>query len=238
MSKTMKMITVIGVGLALLLLSACGGTATPTSAPTVDLNAHSTEVASTVWAQVTRDLALTPSVTLIPSPSATLEPSPTSGQTATASPNPQATLPGGTPATPGTPTNDQAEWVSQTVADGTVFGPGETFIITWQLKNVGTSTWTVNYLLRFFTGNAFGAPQEIFLDREVAPGDTVDIAIPMTAPTTPGEYRSDWVMANELRANFNQPVYLEIVVARPATATQTATTAPTDTATPTTEATP
>jgi hypothetical protein len=119
-----------------------------------------------------------------------------------------------------------------------VFAPGETFIITWQLRNVGTTTWTINYLLRFYTGNAFGAPQEIFLDREVAPGDTVDIAIPMTAPTTPGEYRSDWVMANELLANFNQPVYLEIVVARPATATPTATATEPATATPTTPATP
>ena len=238
MSKTMKMITVVGVGLALLLVSACGGAATPTSAPTVDLNAHSTQVASTVWAQVTRDLALTPSATLIPSPSATLEPSPTSGQTATASPNPQATLASGTPGTPGTETIDRAEWVSQTVEDGTVFGPGEAFIITWTLKNTGTSVWTGSYLLRFFSGNAFGAPDEIFLDRDVAPGDTIDIAIPMKAPTTPGDYRSDWVMANELRGNFKEPVYLEITVARPATATPTATVTPTATRTPTATATP
>jgi len=235
MSKTMKMITVIGVGLALLLLSACGGASTPTSAPTVDLNAHSTEVASTVLAQVTRDLALTPSATLVPSPSATLEPSPTLGQTATASPGPQATLASGTP---GTETINLAEWVSQTVEDGTVFGPGEAFIVTWTLKNTGTSTWTPTYLFRFFSGNAFGAPDEIFLDRDVPPGETIDIAIPMKAPTTPGDYRSDWVMANELRGNFKEPVYLEITVERPATATPTATVTPTATRTPTVTATP
>jgi hypothetical protein len=237
MSKTMKMIAVIGVGLALLLLSACGGASTPTSAPTIDLNAYSTEVASTVWAQVTQDLALTPSATLVPSPSATLEPSPTLGQIATASPGPQATLASGTPGTPGTETINLAEWVSQTVEDGTVFGPGEAFIVTWTLKNTGTSTWTPTYLFRFFSGNAFGAPQEILLGQEVLPGDTVEISIPMKAPTSVGDYRSDWVMANELRGNFKEPVFLEITVEKPSTATPTATVTPTATRTPTATAT-
>ena len=93
-------------------------------------------------------------------------------------------------------------------------------------------------MLRYYSGNAFGAPQEIFLDRDVAPGDTVDISVAMKAPTIPGDYRSDWVMANPFRSNFKQPVYLEITVARPATATPTATVTPTVTRTPTATATP
>jgi hypothetical protein len=93
-------------------------------------------------------------------------------------------------------------------------------------------------MLRFFSGNAFGAPQEVFLDREVLPGATIDIAIAMQAPTTPGDYRGDWVMANELRSNFKTPVYLEITVVRPPTATPTATVTPTATFTPTVTATP
>jgi hypothetical protein len=87
---------------------------------------------------------------------------------------------------------------------------------------VGTSTWTAAYLFRFYTGNAFGAPQEILLGQEVPPGESVDIPIQMTAPTTVGEYRSDWVMSNEVRSNFKDPVYLEITVGRPATSTPTA----------------
>ena len=84
----------------------------------------------------------------------------------------------------------------------------------------------------------FGAPQEVFLDREVLPGETIDIAIPMTAPTALGEYRSDWVMANSSRSNFKEAVYLEITVARPATSTPTASATATMTLTPTATATP
>jgi hypothetical protein len=219
MARTKKKIAMIGIWLGLLLLSACN-TSTPTSTPTIDLNPFRTEVASTVLAQVTQAVALTPSTTPVPSPTATLAPSSTPAQPTTTSNGTQATL---ASETPGTPTADLAEWVSQSVADGTVFAPGEAFTITWRLKNAGTSTWTPAYLFRFYSGNAFGAPQEILLGREVAPGETVEISISMEAPTALGDYRSDWVMSNELRSNFKQPVYLEITVARPATVTPTTT---------------
>lgn len=227
MARTKKTIAMIGIWLGLLLLSACN-TSTPTSTPTIDLNPFRTEVASTVLAQVTQTLALMPSATPIPSPTvtpipsltATLAASSTPAQPTTTSAGPQATS---ASETPGTPTDDLAEWVSQSVADGTVFTPGEAFTMTWRLKNVGTSTWTPAYLFRFYSGNAFGAPQEILLGQEVPPGETVDISISMKAPTTLGDYRSDWVMSNELRSNFKEPVFLEITVARPATVTPTTT---------------
>jgi hypothetical protein len=226
MARTKKKIAILGICLCLLLLSACSSS-TPTSTPTIDLNPFRTEVASTVLAQVTQVLALTPSATPNPSPTATLTPSSTPAQTITPSTSPQATI---TSETPGVSTSDLAEWVSQTVADGTVFTPGEAFTITWRLKNVGTSTWTPSYLFRFYSGNTFDAPQEIQLGKEVAPGDTVDITIAMKAPTTLGDFRSDWVMSNESRSNFKQPVFLEITVARPATVTPTTTATATATA--------
>ncbi len=98
--------------------------------------------------------------------------------------------------------------------------------MTWSLKNVGTSTWTVSFLLRFYSGDAFGAPKEILLGREVMPNETIDISIPMKAPINPGNYRSDWVLSNENRSNFKQPVFLKITVAKPSTLTPTAITTP------------
>ena len=222
MVHTIKTTEVIGVFLSLLWLSACNSSA-PTSTPTLDLNPFRTEVAATVLAQVSQDLSLTPSTTPIPSPTVTIPIPPTPTQEASASPSPKATLSSGTPETG---TNNQAEWVSQSIADSTIFAPGETFTMTWRLKNVGASTWTVSYLLRFYSGDAFGAPKEILLGRVVLPDETVDISIPMKAPATPGDYRSDWVLSNESRSNFREPVFLKITVATPSTPNPTSTITP------------
>lgn len=222
MVRTMKISLVFGMALGLILLAACSS-ATPTSTPTLDLNPLRTEVAATVLAQVTRDLALTPSVTPIPSPTATSTQTPTPTQASSSSPSAAVTITAGTPVTT---TRDLAEWVSQSIADDTVFAPGETFTITWQLKNAGTSSWSVDYMLRFYSGNSFGAPQEILLGRVILPGQTLDISVPMKAPTQPGDYRTDWVLANESRSNFKEPVFLKFTVAAPSTPTPTSTTAP------------
>jgi hypothetical protein len=94
--------------------------------------------------------------------------------------------------------------------------------MTWRLKNTGTSTWTAGYLLRYYSGNTFGALKEIAIGQVVLPGGEIDIAIAMKAPANPGSYRTDWVMSNETRTNFKEPVYLKIKVAAPVTPTPTA----------------
>ncbi len=233
MEHTKRKYGIIGVVICLLWLAACGSPA-PTSAPTVDLNPLRTEVASTVVVQVLQNLALTPSATCAACPTASPLPSSTSTSTIafTATPTQQiGETPGISPTLPTeTPTVDRAQWVSQSIPDDTVFAPGQTFTMTWTLKNVGTSTWTTDYVLRFFSGNAFGAPNEVPLDREVLPGDTIDITLKMKAPLTAGVYRSDWVLSTGDRSNFKDSVYLQIKVAVPAT--PTATTAPSQTPTP------
>jgi hypothetical protein len=211
MLKTIKSLSVMGVLLSLLALSACS-TATPTVAPTLDTNPLRTQVAATVWAQVTRNLARTPSATPIPSLTATATATITVMPTQTANLVISAT-PTITAGTPITGTVNLSGWVSQSVADDTIFAPGAAFTLTWQLKNIGTSTWTPGYMLRFYSGNRFTAPQEVLLGKEVLPGETVDITLQMKAPITLGVYQSVWVMATNTRANFKEPVYLQIVVA-------------------------
>lgn len=217
-----KMIMLLG----LLLLTACGAQPTPTAQPTPDLNLLRTEVAATVLAQVPQICALTPTATLPPTATATITPQPTATFTATVETT-QVT------GTVDAAILDKAEWVSQSIQDGTRFTPGQSFTMTWQIRNTGPTTWTAGYRLRFYSGNAFGAANEVALGRDVLPNETVDITVEMKAPSTEGEYRSDWVMSNEARRNFNQPVFLKIVVARAtATPTATATVPPTATSTP------
>jgi len=209
-----KTLIVIGLLMTLLWLAACGPTA-PTSTPTPDLNPFRTEVAATVLAQVTQALALTPSATPTLAPTATQEP--------TEAPDPTASLTvDPTSGTPSSGTENRAAWVSQSVADDTTFAPGETFTMSWRLRNAGTSAWTGAYVFRFYSGNDFGAPEEIMIEQGVAPGAEIEISVEMQAPASPGSYRSDWVMANESRSNFNEPVYLKINVAVPVTPTPTA----------------
>jgi len=233
MARIKRNLSVIGVLLSLLWSVACSPAA-PTSTPTLDLNPIRTEVAATVLAQVTQALALTPTITPLPSPTATDLPTATPSKTATSAPSATATLSSVTTtvsSVTATGTENKAQWVSQTIADGTIFKPGDTFTMIWRLKNTGTSTWTAGYLLRYFSGDNFGAPKEIATGRDVLPGEEIDISLQMKAPVNPGSYSSVWVMANETRANFKEPVYLNIKVANP-TSTPTATATLKPTATP------
>jgi len=220
MTLKMKSTLVIMALLGLTLLAACSS-ATPTVAPTADLGSVRTEAAATVLAQVTQELALTPSETPLPTataiPQATNTPGPTQAPSATATASGTAAV----TETAAAVTDNKAKYVSQSVTDGTIFQPGETFTMTWRIQNVGVTTWKPTYMLRFYSGNNFGAPNEIPIDKEVPPGQTLDITLDMTAPTTPGEYRSDWVMSTDARGNFKEPVYLLITVPAPATATPT-----------------
>ncbi len=217
MAHKKRTLSGIGVLLSLLWSAACSPSV-PTSTPTLDQNPLRTEVAATVLAQVTQALAWTPSLTPLLSPTATNPPTSTPSPTASPSPSATVNLSSGTPKAG---TEDQAQWVSQSIADDTTFSPGETFTMTWRLKNTGTSTWKAGYLLRYYSGESFGASEEISLGREVLPGEEIGISIQMKAPANPGTYRSDWVMSSENRSNFKEPVYLRIKVATPVTPTPT-----------------
>ena len=217
MAHKKRTLSGVGVLLSLLWLTACSPPV-PTSTPTLDQNPLRTEVAATVLAQVTRALALTPSVTPLSTPIATNLPTSTPSPTAIPSPSATVALSSGTPKAG---TEDQAQWVSQSIADDTTFAPDETFTMTWRLKNTGTSTWKAGYLLRYYSGESFGASKEISLGREVQPGEEIEISIQMKAPANPGTYRSDWVMSSENRSNFKEPVFLRIKVATPVTPTPT-----------------
>src|SRR5688572_17509830 len=76
-----------------------------------------------------------------------------------------------------------------TVPDGTNFAPGTAFNKTWRLKNIGTCAWNSNDVsLIFSSGERMGAPASLALSTTVSPGQTVDITVAMTAPSTAGHY--------------------------------------------------
>jgi hypothetical protein len=92
---------------------------------------------------------------------------------------------------------DRAQFISDvTVPDGTTFGPGVNFTKTWRLKNIGSCTWTTSYMLMFDSGEQMGGPNTAAMPTNVAPGQTVDITINLTSPTTAGTYRGYWKFKN------------------------------------------
>jgi hypothetical protein len=109
------------------------------------------------------------------------------------------------PVTPGTPVTpvpsacDRVQFVADvTVPDGTTFAPNTVFDKTWRLKNIGTCTWTTSYQVMFESGEKMGGPDTAPMPTTVAPGQTVDITVRLTAPSTPtaGTIRGYWKFKN------------------------------------------
>ncbi|MGE5249173.1 MAG: NBR1-Ig-like domain-containing protein [Bacteroidota bacterium] len=108
---------------------------------------------------------------------------------------------GGSPGTGATPivtqnpnVCNQAQMVSDvTIPDGSTVSAGSAFTKTWRLKNAGTCTWTSAYALVFDHGQQMDAPATLPLTTvNVPPGGTVDVSVPLRAPSTPGTYQADF----------------------------------------------
>src|SRR5690606_38519706 len=97
---------------------------------------------------------------------------------------------------------DRAQFIADvTVPDGMSFAPGVGFSKTWRLKNIGTCTWT-NYSLIFDSGEKMGGNDSYLIPNTVAPGQTVDITIQLTSPTTAGTHRGYWKLKNNTGVPF------------------------------------
>ena len=140
--------------------------------------------------------------------------------TKTVVPTTTTSTPGAVTKTPTPNTGcDRATFVSDvTIPDGTVFSPGAAFTKTWRLKNAGTCTWTTSYSLVFVGGEKMGGPDSSALPRTVAPGQTVDLSVNLTAPNISGNYRGYWQLKNASGAIFgigstaNKPFWVDINV--------------------------
>lgn len=107
-------------------------------------------------------------------------------------------------ATPNAQSGDKASYDSQTPVDGTHVQPGQIFDITWYLLNTGTTTWTTDYCIRFFSNTKFTKPgkDRYYLEQPVPPNTVGACAIDAVAPSTPGTYTMAVVLSNENDENF------------------------------------
>jgi hypothetical protein len=230
MKKNIKTMLSIFLLSSIIIASGCtafGGQNAATSAPTLDLNAVKTEVASTVEARITYDAALTqaaaPSETPVPPTNTSVPPTAAVPATEIITQTPVTPALSFTPTkTPGSSTSgsyptftptfypDRAELVAKNVPNGVNFAPNAEFDIVWTVKNTGVRAWDNQFYIKY-TWGVEGSDSSIYhLPGAVAVGSTVDLRVDMLAPSTPGSYSTTWSLINNdgvtiytLFLNFN-----------------------------------
>lgn len=199
-SKTNFLFSILALGG--LLLSACGS-----ANPETDV-IIATSVAQTVEAQMTElarpTATLVATQTPIPSPAATTA-------TATFAPSPTPVPGNVTPCL-------RAQYVSETIPDGTIMTPGQVFYKTWRIENTGSCTWDSSYKIVFWSGELMGGAYVYDLYQIAVPDQMIDITLQLKAPDSPGSYRGYWKLQSPWGGTFgvgdnvDTPLWVDIVV--------------------------
>lgn len=233
------------------LLTACGGQLAA-GEPTPDINATIAAGAETLAAALFQtQTAMAPTITNTAPPTVTSLPTNTAlalasplapAATATQgviifwSPTPTGTFYTSTPLASSLAVgcNNMALIRDVTIPAGTVMARGESFTKTWQIANTGTCNWLFSYNLVHASGDRLGG--EGFrlssqINMPVPPGEWRQISINLVAPNQPGNYSSNWRIANGEGQAFGATLGASIVVRRP-DPTNTSAPSPTATATP------
>lgn len=99
-----------------------------------------------------------------------------------------------------------------TIPDDMQIAAGAAFTKVWRLRNNGDVNWTSGFTLRFKAGEQMGTTTSVPLP-PCAVGKTVDVALPLTAPNTPGTAFTDWMLHDADGNPFGKyPVYARVTV--------------------------
>jgi len=128
-----------------------------------------------------------------------------------------------TPARPTLPPNTggdaacmKASLVEETIPDGTIVKPGQQFTKTWTIRNDSTCVWDTSYKIVFWDGDVMGGGYVYNFPQQALPGDSVPVQLVLTAPTTDGNYQSEWKLqtpgGSTFGVGFDSPFWADIVV--------------------------
>ncbi len=112
---------------------------------------------------------------------------------AIATPPPSPTSPAAPPAAA---CADNSELVIESVTEGTALAPAQPFEKGWRMKNSGTCAWGQGYAFVFISGEAMTSETFVPLSDPIAPGETADAWMEMTAPNTSGIHQGQWQLGN------------------------------------------
>jgi hypothetical protein len=88
------------------------------------------------------------------------------------------------------------------LGDGAPVGAATTFKKVWDVRNIGTCTWTRDYRLVFYNGEHMSGPNWVPFPQEVAPGDHMFIGVIMIAPYEGGTHTGYWMLQAEDGSQF------------------------------------
>jgi len=93
---------------------------------------------------------------------------------------------------------NKAEFVRDvTYPDNSRLKQGERFTKIWEVMNVGTCTWNMDYSLVFSSGDQMGGLSPKPIGVEVKPGEMLQISVDLIAPKNSGEYLGTWVFEDD-----------------------------------------
>jgi len=105
-----------------------------------------------------------------------------------------------------------ASVVSETVAPGTIFRPGEEFTQTWEIMNTGTCHWGGSIAVTRREGDVLGAVRAVPLP-STSPGEVAVVSVPMRAPQAAGSYETVWQVCLGDSECADAPLRIRIAVA-------------------------
>jgi len=113
-----------------------------------------------------------------------------------------------------------ARFVSDvSIFDGTQMAPGTKFTKIWRIKNVGETPWPSGTKMLFVGGDRMMAELSVPIgpdSKTVMPGEEVDVAVDMIAPTELGRYLGYWrLVGPHGRRRFGQRVWCHVQVVDP-----------------------
>lgn len=198
-----RLLFIIPLSLLALALSACGGS------PSADSSSLVLTEAALIYEQSLTQTAQAAPPTATPTevpPTATNTPElPTLTPTVTGTPPTSTPLPTQPPASGGGGGASlgclRAELTYETIPDGTQMEINKSFSKRWVLKNVGTCPWTPGFAAIFVDGELMGAESvqgfEDYIDKDIQPGERIDMSVAMQAPNVRGTYRGYWMLRSD-----------------------------------------
>lgn len=99
------------------------------------------------------------------------------------------------------PAPDKYQYLGQDIPDRSQFLPNRVVTITWTVKNDGTTGWTKDYTLRYFSGPKPAKDVYLF-NKDVPAGGTINFVVTFTTPAVSGDYDLWFKLTNAAGQNY------------------------------------